>query len=47
MVEDGNLSAPGAFEFRRRIITSVEDDLLHGTQWMILMDLIFMTCPEE
>ena len=28
MVEDGNLSAAGAFEFRRRIITSVEDDLL-------------------
>ena len=28
VVEDGNLSTAGAFEFRRRIITSVEDDLL-------------------
>ena len=28
MTKDGNLSSAGAFEFRRRIITSVEDDLL-------------------
>ena len=28
VVKDGNLSAAGASEFRRRIITSVEDDLL-------------------
>ena len=28
VVKDGNLSSAGASEFRRRIITSVEDDLL-------------------
>ena len=28
VVKDGNLSTAGAFEFRRRVITSVEDDLL-------------------
>ena len=28
VIKDGNLSSAGAFEFRRRIITSVEDDLL-------------------
>ena len=27
VIKDGNLSSAGAFEFRRRIITSVEDDL--------------------